>query len=89
MKFSNSRRWRVHPNPADDRIIVQGDGASIAPGSFIVVEDMQGRTLITTPLRNATTEVHLRGIAPQPLHVSISLPDGDRIRVGRIILGQH
>lgn len=88
-EISNSRRWRVHPNPADDRIIVQGDGASIAPGSFIVVEDMQGRTLITTPLRNATTEVHLRGIAPQPLHVSISLPDGDRIRVGRIILGQH
>ena len=83
------RRWRVHPNPADDRIIVETDGAPAPPGSLILIEDMQGRTLISAPLRNATTEVLLRGIASQPLNVSVTLPGGERVHVGRIIRGDR
>ena len=83
------RRWRVHPNPADDRIIVETDGAPAPPGSLILIEDMQGRTLISAPLRNTTTEVHLRGIASQPLNVSVTLPGGERVHVGRIIRGDR
>lgn len=87
--LAGPRRWNVHPNPADDRIRVEGDGTAPPPGSLVLVEDVQGRTLITVPLRTGTTDVPLDTIAAQPLHVSVAVPGEGRIWIARIILGQR
>jgi aminopeptidase N len=80
------RRWSVHPNPANDRIVVEGITGTAARGAVIVVEDGRGRLLAQAPVQPGSTTVALPDIPPQTVHVSVTMPGTGRIWLANVVI---
>ncbi len=74
--------WRLFPNPASEVVTVEAPRAARAANARIVVQDMQGRTLVEQAATSSRTRLDLRGLAAQEVFISAFVPGEGSVAIG-------